>query len=187
MIIKFADGSFTTIHEGVNRVILSDLYVALNNWTETTKLYTDDYSKSLNPVTNIVFINDFVVDNWLSKYTLQLEKLIYKKLVVSSSQLKIQHDLDLVMDELSTSLFMLDLPVDYRRNLNFTLALIKYFKLLKSESSSAQELFDQLISIHSRVESTKILMLNHADDYDIVFDNDKLKSLHLPLLLLDHQ
>lgn len=165
MILKFGDGTVCRVDEGINRVELIDRFESLHYISNKTKLLTNDYQKELLFSSHVVFVNDFVVDDWISNYNLLLEKLI--------------------VQQLSEKLLMLDLPVKYERNLQFDLNLIKYFRLKQQDVVSAQELFNQLLQIHSRVCPGKILMLNHLDDYDVDLDEQQIEDLHLKLVILN--
>lgn len=185
MILKFSDGTVCRADEGINNVELIDKFKALHNVNNTVKLLTNDYQKELLFSSHVVFVNDFVTDDWISNYNLLLEKLVVQKLSDDLNQSELQRDLDLVMNRLSENLFMLDLPVKYERNLQFDLDLVKYFRLKQQDVVSAQELFGQLLQIHSRVCPGKILMLNHVDDYDVDLDEQQIEDLHLKLVILD--
>lgn len=165
MILKFGDGTVCRVDEGINKVELIDRFESLHYISNKTKLLTNDYQKELLFSSHVVFVNDFVVDDWISNYNLLLEKLI--------------------VQQLSEKLLMLDLPVKYERNLQFDLNLVKYFKLEQQNVNSAQELLNQLLQIHSRVCPGKILMLNHLDDYDVDLDEQQIEDLHLKLVILN--
>lgn len=185
MILKFSDGTVCRSDEGINNVELIDKFKSLHYISNETKLLTNDYQKELLFSSNVVFVNDFVTDDWISNYNLLLEKLIVQQLSDNPTQLELQRNLDLLMNRLSENLFMLDLPVKYERNLQFDLNLIKYFRLKQQDVVSAQELFNQLLQIHSRVCPGKILMLNHLDDYDVDLDEQQIEDLHLKLVILN--
>ena len=184
MMIKFKDGSFAQVDTGVTYLHLSDRFVALHDFVKSVKLYSNEYKKELPVSTHTVYINDFVTDDWLEHYNLQLEKLITKKLLQSDSQPVVQRNLDIVMNQLSDKLFMLDLPVSYQRNLEFDLNLVKYFRLSPVAASSVQELFEQLIKVHSNVCPKRLLILNHIDDYGLQIDSEAVKDQNVSLLIL---
>ena len=69
--------------------------------------------------------------------------------------------------------------------MQFDLNLVKYFRLKQQNVVSAQELFGQLLQIHSRVCPSKILMLNHLDDYDVDLDEQQIEDLHIKLVILN--
>lgn len=185
MILKFGDGMVCHLDEGINNVKLIDRFRALHDVNNTVKLLTNDYQKELLFSSHVVFVNDFVTDDWISNYNLLLEKLVVQQLSDNPTQLELQRNLDLLMNRLSENLFMLDLPVKYERNLQFDLNLIKYFRLKQQDVVSAQELFNQLLQIHSRVCPGKILLLNHLDDYDVDLDEQQIEDLHLKLVILN--
>lgn len=185
MILKFSDGTVCRVDEGIDNVKLIDKFDALHDVNTISKLLTNDYQKELLFSSHVVFVNDFVTDDWISNYNLLLEKLIVQQLSDNPTQLELQRNLDLLMNQLSEKLLMLDLPVKYERNLQFDLNLVKYFRLEQQNVNSAQELFNQLLQIHSRVCSGKILMLNHLDDYDVDLDEQQIEDLHLKLVILD--
>lgn len=185
MILKFGDGMVCHLDEGINNVKLIDKFRALHDVNNTVKLLTNDYQKELLFSSHVVFVNDFVTDDWISNYNLLLEKLVVQQLSDNPTQLELQRNLDLLMNRLSENLFMLDLPVKYERNLQFDLNLIKYFRLKQQDVVSAQELFNQLLQIHSRVCPGKILLLNHLDDYDVDLDEQQIEDLHLKLVILN--
>lgn len=185
MIIKFNDGAYDVINMGKNIVRLNDKFKALSNWENTTKLYTDDYEDELNPATQIIFINDFVTDDWLSKCNLQLEKEIFKELRTSDNFNQAQQKLDLMMNDINNRLLMLDLPVNYQRNLELNMGLIKYFRIQLQQANSVQDKLEQLLKVHSRIENSKALMLNHVNDYNVDINNEDVKSLGIKLLLLE--
>ena len=185
MIVKFSDGTVCRVDEGINNVELINKFKSLHYILDKTKLLTNDYQKELLFSSHVVFVNDFVTDDWISNYNLLLEKLVVQKLSDDPNQSELQRDLDLVMNQLSEKLLMLDLPVKYERNLQFDLNLVKYFRLKQQNVVSAQELFGQLLQIHSHVCSGKILMLNHLDDYDVDLDEQQIKDLHLKLVILN--
>lgn len=185
MILKFSDGTVCRADEGINNVELIDKFKALHNVNNTVKLLTNDYQKELLFSSHVVFVNDFVTDDWISNYNLLLEKLVVQKLSDDLNQSELQRDLDLVMNQLSEKLLMLDLPVKYERNLQFDLNLIKYFRLKQQDVVSAQELFNQLLQIHSRVCPNKVLLLNHLDDYDVDLDEQQIEDLHLKLVIFN--
>lgn len=184
MMIKFKDGSFAQVDAGVTYLRLSDRFVALHDFVKSVKLYSNEYKKELPVSTHTVYINDFVTDDWLEHYNLQLEKLITKKLLHSDSQPVVQRNLDIVMNQLSEKLFMLDLPVSYQRNLEFDLNLVKYFRLSPASASSVQELFEQLIKVHSNVCPKRLLILNHASDYQLQIDAETVEDQNVSLLIL---
>lgn len=184
MIIKFKDGSFAQVDTGVTYLHLSDRFVALHDFVKSVKLYSNEYKKELPVSTHIVYINDFVTDDWLEHYNLQLEKLITKKLLQSDSQPVVQRNLDMVMNQLSEKLFMLDLPVSYQRDLQFDLNLVKYFRLAPVQASSVQELFEQLIKIHSNVCPKRLLILNHVDDFKLKVNSEAVEDQNVSLLIL---
>lgn len=184
MIIKFNDGSFKRLQVGVNSLQLEDKYLALSNFFDSTKLFTNDYQCELAVSTHTVFINDFVVDDWLTKYNLVLEKSIFRQLVSSQSLSLLQTDMNKIMDSLSERLFMLDLPVRYQKDLEFNLNLIKYFKLQLTSATSARQRFEQLLQVHSCVCAGKVLVVNHATDYDVEIDQEMVRDLHVTLLVL---
>lgn len=185
MILKFSEGTVCRADEGINNVELIDKFKALHYISNKTKLLTNDYQKELLLSSHVVFVNDFVIDDWISNYNLLLEKLIVQQLSDNLTQLELQRNLDLLMNQLSEKLLMLDLPVKYERNLQFDLDLVKYFRLKQQDVVSAQELFGQLLQIHSRVCPGKILMLNHLDDYDVDLDEQQIEDLHLKLVILN--
>lgn len=185
MIVKFSDGTVCRVDEGINNVELINRFKSLHYISNKTKLLTNDYQKELLFSSHVVFVNDFVTDDWIFNYNLLLEKLVVQKLLDDPNQSELQRDLDLVMNQLSEKLLMLDLPVKYERNLQFDLNLVKYFRLKQQNVVSAQELFGQLLHIHSRVCPGKILMLNHLDDYDVDLDEQQIKDLHLKLVILN--
>lgn len=185
MILKFGDSVVCHLDEGINNVKLIDKFDALHDVNTISKLFTDDYQKELLFSSHVVFVNDFVTDDWISNYNLLLEKLVVQKLSDDPNQSELQRDLDLVMNQLSEKLLMLDLPVKYERNLQFDLNLVKYFRLKQQNVVSAQELFGQLLQIHSRVCPGKILMLNHLDDYDVDLDEQQIEDLHLKLVIFN--
>ena len=185
MIVKFSDGTVCRVDEGINNVELINKFKSLHYILDKTKLLTNDYQKELLFSSHVVFVNDFVTDDWISNYNLLLEKLVVQKLSDDPNQSELQRDLDLVMNQLSEKLLMLDLPVKYERNLQFDLNLVKYFRLKQQNVNSAQELFNQLLQIHSRVCPNKVLLVNHLDDYDVDLDEQQIKDLHLKLVILD--
>lgn len=185
MIVKFSDGTVCHLDEGINNVELINKFKSLHYISNKTKLLTTDYQKELLFSSHVVFVNDFVTDDWISNYNLLLEKLIVQQLSDNPTQLELQRNLDLLMNQLSEKLLMLDLPVKYERNLQFDLNLVKYFRLKQQNVVSAQELFGQLLQIHSRVCPSKILMLNHLDDYDVDLDEQQIEDLHIKLVILN--
>lgn len=185
MILKFGDGTVCRVDEGINKVELINKFKALHYISNETKLLTNDYQKELLFSSHVVFVNDFVTDDWISNYNLLLEKLIVQQLLDDPTCLELQRDLDLVMNRLSENLFMLDLPVKYERNLQFDLNLVKYFRLKQQNVNSAQELFNQLLQIHSRVCPNKVLLVNHLDDYDVNLDEQQIEDSHLKLVILN--
>lgn len=44
---------------------------------------------------------------------------------------------------------------------------------------------EQLLKIHNRIENSKVLMLNHANDYNENINDEDVKSLGIKLLLLE--
>ena len=113
MIVKFSDGTVCHLDEGINNVELINKFKSLHYISNKTKLFTDDYQKELLFSSHVVFVNDFVTDDWISNYNLLLEKLIVQQLSDNPTQLELQRNLDLLMNQLSEKLLMLDLPVKY--------------------------------------------------------------------------
>lgn len=184
MIIKFNDGSFARLHRGLNKLHLCNKYSALSDFSGTTKLFTDDYTRELATSTHVVFVNDFVVDGWLPKYNLALEKAIFRQLMSSHSASLLQTDMDNVMNSLSERFLLLDLPVRFQKDLEFNLNLVKYLKLQLDAATSAQARFEQLLRVHSRICADKVLVVNHVIDYDVDIDQEMVRDFHVTLLVL---
>lgn len=184
MIIKFNDGLFVRLHRGLNELHLRNKYAALSNFFDTTKLFTDDYKRELATSTHVVFVNDFVVDDWFTKYNLALEKAIFRQLMSSQSVSLLQTDMDKVMNLLSERLLLLDLPVRFQKDLEFDLNLVKYLKFQLDSATSAQSRFEQLLRVHSRICADKVLVVNHVIDYDVDIDQEMVRDLHVTLLIL---
>lgn len=185
MIIRFEDSSYIKLKQGINQIKLKDYFLALSGGLDSISLFSDDYSNEVNAATHLVWVNDLVVDDWLSQYKLQLEKLVAQQLVQSLPFSNWQSQSDVLTNQLSDDLLMLDLPVEYQRNLEFGLPLVKYLKLKLVHASSVQDRFEQLLNIHSRLCSQKVLVINHTADYHIHVDNETLESMQLTVLFID--
>lgn len=186
MIIRFEDSSYVKLKQGINHIKLKDYFLALSGGLDSISLFSDDYAKELNAATHLVWVNDLVVDDWLSIYKLQLEKLVAQQLVQSLSFSDWQSQSDILANQLSDNLLMLDLPIGYQRDLEFGLPLVKYLKLKLVHSLSVQDRFEQLLNIHSRLCSQKVLVINHAKDYHIFVDNEMIKEMHLVVLFIEN-
>ena len=51
--------------------------------------------------------------------------------------------------------------------------------------NSAQDKLAQLLKVHSRIENSKTLMLNHVNDYNVDINDEDVQSLGIKLLLLE--